>query len=468
MQTPKEFVSANRDKMLRDIKRLVDINSIKGEPELHAPYGMGVRRTEMEAMKIAAELGFSKVRDCEGYIAYAHMGDEEKFLGVIAHADVVPVGDGWFSDPFCMIEKEGYLVGRGVSDDKGPLIAGLYACKYLMENNIPLKYGVRVLIGCDEECGMSDVEYYLSKYPAPVFTFSPDAGFPVCHGEKGIYSSDLVSPAIENGKIKYIFGGLASNVVPDVCTVKLAGVDAAAVKAAAEGKDCYTVAEEDGMVVVTAAGKASHAGSPWNAVNANLLALQLLLDANVLEGSELAAVKFMCAVMLDMSGSFLGIAAEDGKFEKNSIIGGMIRLREDGRIVLNTNSRYNTAIAPADIEANIEQKAAQFGFTVENVSNSGPVYLAPDSPAVKLMTDIYNDVTGDNAKPYTMSGGTYARKLPNAVAFGIGMGADEAEEDAPDWVGSAHMKNEAVKIDTIMKATEIYIQSLIKLQEVEF
>ena len=116
MQTPKEFVSANRDKMLRDIKRLVDINSIKGEPELHAPYGMGVRRTEMEAMKIAAELGFSKVRDCEGYIAYAHMGDEEKFLGVIAHADVVPVGDGWFSDPFCMIEKERLMKGSPFSE----------------------------------------------------------------------------------------------------------------------------------------------------------------------------------------------------------------------------------------------------------------------------------------------------------------------------------------------------------------
>ena len=107
MQTPKEFIAANRDRMLRDIKRLVDINSIKDEPQLHAPFGMGVRRCEMEAMKIASELGFAKVRDCEGYLAYAHMGSEEKFLGVIAHADVVPVGDGWFVDPFCMIEKDG-------------------------------------------------------------------------------------------------------------------------------------------------------------------------------------------------------------------------------------------------------------------------------------------------------------------------------------------------------------------------
>ncbi|MBR5502767.1 MAG: Sapep family Mn(2+)-dependent dipeptidase [Oscillospiraceae bacterium] len=467
MQTPKEFVSANHDKILRDIKRLVDINSIKSAPVAHAPYGEGVRAAELEAMKIASELGFPLVRDCEGYLAYAHLGDEEKFLGVIAHADVVPVGDGWFGDPFCMVEREGFIVGRGVADDKGPLVAAMYACKYLMENNIPLKYGVRVLIGCDEECGMSDVDYYLSKYTAPVFTFTPDAGFPVCHGEKGIYSGDLVSPAIENGKIKYIHGGLASNVVADVCTAKVAA-DADAIRAAAEGKDCYTVSEEDGLVVITAAGKAAHAADAWDSVNANLLVLQLLLDANVLEGTELAAAKFMCAVMLDMEGNFLNIAAEDGRFAKNSIIGGMIRLREDGRIALNTNSRYNTAIAPADIEKNIEQKAAMFGFTVDNVSNSGPVYLEPDCPAVKLMTDIYNDVAGDNAEPYTISGGTYARKLPNAVAFGIATGNFEAEKDAPEWAGSAHMKNESVKIDRIMKATEIYIQALIKLQEVEF
>ena len=150
MQTAKEFAQQNRENILRDLKRLVDINSIKAEPEEGAPYGAGVRAAQLKAFEIAKELGFEQTVDCRGFIGYAHSGREDKFLGVIGHLDVVPVGDGWERDPFEMYEKEGYVMGRGTGDDKGPLLAALYACKYLFDNKIPLKYGIRVLLGCDE------------------------------------------------------------------------------------------------------------------------------------------------------------------------------------------------------------------------------------------------------------------------------------------------------------------------------
>lgn len=464
MQTAKEFAQQNRDNILRDLKRLVDINSIKAEPEEGAPYGAGVRAAQLKAFEIAKELGFEQTVDCGGFIGYAHSGREDKFLGVIGHLDVVPVGDGWERDPFDMYEKEGYVMGRGTGDDKGPLLAALYACKYLFDNKIPLKYGIRVLLGCDEECGMSDLEYYLANYPEPVFAFTPDAGFPVGHGEKGIYSSDLVSAPIVNGKILSISGGMASNVVPDRCTVTLDAAYAEAVKKAAEGSDKYEITEENGKITVTAKGQAAHAGMPWGSLNANLLAVSLLLKAGILEGEEKKAAEFVCNVMNDLDGGFLGIAAEDGRFERNSIIGGMISLTEDGRLCLNVNSRYNTAIAPEDIEKNIENKAAEFGFEVRNVGNSGPYYLEPDSPAVKLMNDIYNSVTGRNDEPYVMSGGTYARMMHNAVAFGCEMPG----EQAPEWVGTAHMKNEGLSIDILLKSVEIYAETLRRLQEVDF
>lgn len=462
MQSAREFALAHEKDLKKDLKRLVEINSIKSEPAPGAPYGMGVRRAELEAMKIASELGFETVRDCEGRIAYAHMGPEDKFVGIISHTDVVPVGDGWFGDPFVMEEKDGFLVGRGTGDDKGPLMTALYACKYLMEKKLPLKYGVRVLMGCDEECGMSDLDYYLENYPEPVFTFSPDAGFPVCNGEKGIYSSNLVSPAFENGNILAISGGLASNVVPDSCTALLDACWADAIKAAAD--ETYSITVEDDKVKVVATGKAAHAGMPFDSVNANGRMLELLLKADVLAEGEKEAAQFMASVMNSINGEFLNISADDGRFATNSIIGGMIRLREDGRLVLNVNSRYNTAISPSDIEERIVESAARYGFTVEDTENSGPVYLEPDMPAVRMMMDIFNDVTGLNEKPYVMSGGTYARKMHNAVAFGPEMPGEEL----PDWVGGAHMKNEAISVDSLLKAVEIYARSLEKLQEIEF
>lgn len=464
MQTAREFAQQNRDNLLRDLKRLVDINSIKDEPAEGAPFGPGVRKAQMEAFAIARELGFEKTADCEGYIGYAHSGREDKFLGVIGHLDVVPVGDGWDRDPFDMYEREGYVMGRGTGDDKGPLLAAMYACKYLFDNKMPLRYGIRVLLGCDEECGMSDLDYYLAHYPEPVFSFTPDAGFPVGHGEKGIYSSDLVSAPIKDGKILAISGGMASNVVPDRCTVELEAGYAQALKEAAEGDAHYDIHEEDGKVTVTAKGQAAHAGMPWGSLNANLLAVSLLLKAGILEGEEKKAAEFVCSVMSDLSGGFLGIAAEDGRFEPNSIIGGMIGLTDDGRLCLNVNSRYNTAISPEDIERNIENKAAECGFEVRNAENSGPFYLEPDSPAVKLMCEIYNSVTERNDEPFVMSGGTYARKMHNAVSFGCEMPGEEV----PEWVGSAHMKNEGMSVDMLVKAVEIYAETLRRLQEVDF
>lgn len=464
MQTAKEFAQQNRDNILRDLKRLVDINSIGAEPEEGAPYGAGVRAAEDTAFEIARELGFEKTADCEGYIGYAHTGDEEKFIGVIGHLDVVPVGDGWDHDPFDMYVRDGYAMGRGTGDDKGPLLAAMYACKYLFDNKIPLRYGIRVLLGCDEERGMSDLDYYLKNYPEPVFAFTPDAGFPVGHGEKGIYSSDLVSSPITGGKILSIRGGMASNVVADSCTAVLEAVYSDAVRKAAEGKEGYEISESGGKVTVTAKGRAAHAGMPWNSVNANLLVVSLLLDAGILEGEEKRAAEFVCGVMNSLDGGFLGIDGEDGRFDRNSIIGGMISLTEDGRLCLNVNSRYNTAIPADEIEKNIEEKAAEYGFEVRNVGNSGPFYLEPDSPAVKLMCEIYNSVTGRDDRPFVMSGGTYARMMNNAVSFGCEMPGEEI----PEWVGTAHMRNEGQSVDGLLKAVEIYAETLKRLQEVDF
>ena len=463
MQSVKEFVAANKDALIRDIGRLVAINSVKGEPTPGAPFGENVHRVEMEALKIAEELGFEEIRDCEGYIGYAHFGPKDKFIGIIGHMDVVPVTDGWFRDPFEMFEKDGYLVGRGTGDDKGPTLAAMYACKYLIENKIPLRYGIRALIGCDEECGMNDLPHYLENYPAPIFAFTPDAGFPVGNGEKGIFEADLVSLPVAD-KIVDLWGGIASNVVPDTCMVTLKCVSADALRAAAGDNDRYTVTEADGLVTVTAQGVAAHAGMPFDAVNANGLIADLLLKADVLDGAEKHAIEFLAKVTENVYGTFEGIDGEDGLFAPTTLICGMVRRQEDGSFLVNVNSRYNTSVKPEEVEERVAVTAKAWDYSVSDMSNSGPFYLDPEHPAVKLMCQIFNEVTGEEGKPFVMSGGTYARHMENTVSFGCEM----PNEEAPDWVGSAHMTNEGISIDTLLKAFEIYIETLVRLQNVDF
>lgn len=463
MQDIKEFIKNNEENIKRDIKRLVNVRSVAGTPTADAPNGEGVKEAQRVAEDILKNIGL-KTRDLDGRVGFGHYGDEERFLGIIAHVDVVPEGNGWLSDPYDCIEKEGYLVGRGTLDDKGAFVLSAYAVKYLIDNKIPLNYGIRIIIGLDEETGMSDVEYYREHEKMPLFTFTPDAGFPVGHGEKGIYSADLVSPAIKGGNIAELSGGVASNVVADYTYALIKNADFSALEKAAADKDYITVTREKDLIKVEARGKAGHAGEPHEAVNSNLLIMKYLLEAGALFEDEEAAAEFIVAATDNYDGDVFGIACDDGVFSPLSIIGGMLTL-EKGRLCLNVNCRYPTAITAEELEKKISDTAESYGFTVKNVANSKPFYLDPEeNAAVGIMCAIYNEVTRSDEKPIVMSGGTYARHIENAVSYGI----EYPDQRDPEWVGGVHMKNEALKISRALESVEIFIKTLIKLQDVRF
>lgn len=208
------FVKRSHEGILRDMKTLVDIKSVQGEPTPGAPFGTGPKRALEAALEIASGMGLF-TRNCEGYAGYADLpGKSEKQIALITHLDVVPEGSGWTGDPFCMTLRDGFAVGRGTADDKGPAVITLYAAKFFKEQGVKLPYTLRVLFGTNEETGMQDVDYYLAHYPQPAFCFSPDARFPVGYAEKGGYSGWLVSAPL-NGCLREFFGGEAKNVVPD-------------------------------------------------------------------------------------------------------------------------------------------------------------------------------------------------------------------------------------------------------------
>jgi len=209
------YIAENKEQLLQDIAALVAIDSVEGTPEEGAPFGAGPRAALDKTLELAAGMGFA-TRNCENYIGYAELAgaDPEKYLATICHVDVVPVGNGWTADPFKMRIQDGWLLGRGVSDDKGPMIVTLYALKFLKEQGYQLRYPIRAIVGDNEETHMNDVKYYLENYPAPVFCFTPDAEFPVCNGEKGHFGGKIVSPVC-NGVIAEFEGGVANNAVPD-------------------------------------------------------------------------------------------------------------------------------------------------------------------------------------------------------------------------------------------------------------
>ena len=450
------FIEENRGNILRDIARLVAVPSIEGEPEPNAPFGREPKRALELGLAIAEELGLT-AKNCENYIGYAELsGESEEYISTITHLDVVPVGDGWKEDPFTVREREGYLIGRGVMDDKGPSVLCLYALKYLKEKKIPLRYTIRALLGANEETSMGDVEYYLDHYKEPVFCFSPDSDFPVCNGEKGIYHCLIVSQTAPETVVS-IHGGFAPNAIPDRAEAVLKQNGPVP-----ESTDSVKVSAKNGLLTVTAFGKGGHASMPEGTVNAIVVLIDYLLENHLVSNGEERYFTVLKKLHAKTDGSGVGAEADDGKFSPLTMVGGMIGV-QDGKFFQTVDCRYPTNTSGKILTEKLEQ-AADGQADIVVLGDMKPFYIEPDSPEIRACLDTYNEVTGENADFYTMGGGTYARHFPNAVSFG----PEHPERVAPAFAGPVHGVDEAASIDYLLEALKIYIITLIKLQGVDF
>ena len=445
------FVADNEAAIFRDIARLVAINSVEGEAKPGMPFGDGPANALKEGLAIASELGLESV-NCDNYIGYAQIGEGEDYLATITHLDVVPVGEGWKEDPFTMRERDGYIIGRGVMDDKGPSVLCLYALKYLKEKQVPLRYPVRALLGVNEETGMGDVEYYLEHYKAPLFCFSPDANFPLCNGEKGITRGRLIAKAPLE-KIVEIKGGFVSNAIPDKAE---AWIRAACVHPAT---GVTAEQEEPGLWHLTASGVGGHASMPEGTENAIGVLVRAILDQQLAGEREAAFLRAVSLLCEHPDGIGLGVQADDGLFKPLTIVGSIISVL-DGRMVQTYDSRYPTNTSGEQIAAIIRERFGDV-LEVECDRSAPPFYMSLDKPEVQACIRAYNEVTGENAKPYTIGGGTYARDFPNAVSFG----PEHPERPTPAFAGPIHGVDEAACKEWLLEALKVYIVALLDLQK---
>lgn len=172
------------NQMIADIKKIVQIDSVESTPASCAPFGLGVKKALDETLKLCEKLGF-QTKNIDNYIGYAQWGQGDDYIGIIGHLDVVPVGEGWKYPPFSAHEENGYIYGRGILDNKGPILAALYATYALKQLHVSINRPIRIIFGCDEETGFEDLKYYLKHEKPPVMGFTPDCKFPVVYGERG-------------------------------------------------------------------------------------------------------------------------------------------------------------------------------------------------------------------------------------------------------------------------------------------
>lgn len=460
------YVEEVWEDVVEDIRTLVKIESVEdlSAAEPGKPYGPKANEALMAAEGIARRLGLA-VTDLDGYIGYGDVTGNEgaPYVATIAHSDIVPVGLGWSVPALDVTRKDGYLLGRGVLDDKGPLVLSLWAAHFFARRvesmGTPLPYTLRCIIGNNEETGMADVGHYLACCSEPAFCFSPDADFPLICGEKGLYSGKFTSEPIGDGVIESLDGGTVSNAIPGQATAvvrvdadKLPSRDGIDVKAAGEGRAC-----------VTAHGKGGHASMPEGTVNAiGALADYLLKHVENLTDAERLWLHLEQEVCHASDGKSLGIAAADDKFGALTCVGGTVRTVGD-RFVQTVDSRYPTSTSGSRITIELRRFAALYNATFEEGRNVAPFYIDPVSPEITTLLKTYSEYTGRKGKAFTIGGGTYARHFRRACAFG----PHEPHAKEPSWVGIEHGADEGVSEEGLKRALKIYIVSIARLMELE-
>jgi succinyl-diaminopimelate desuccinylase len=453
------FIKANESAIVRDLGRIIAKKSVNDPTTAApgAPFGKGPRAALDETLAMAKDLGLATF-DCDGYMGWAKVpGQSEGHLATIAHVDVVPEGEGWSTDPYKLHVKDGYLLGRGVMDDKGPMILSLYMAKFFAEQEELPRYGIRALVGCNEETGMTDIEYYLERQPMPLFCFTPDANFPVCYGEKGHRNMVFVSDVL-GGNIVEFSGGIANNVVPDRATCLVKG-DAAGLA----NTDGVSVETENSMVRLTAKGIGGHASMPEGTVNAIGLLVDYLLDHSLCTEAENSYLKLLKLLHHGTDGSGVGVACKDDLFDALTIIGGMVEMK-DGRLRQYMDCRFPTAITGEKLRAALAAEAEKVGATLEADPSAEPFVTPKDSAPIQTLLGVYNEISGKNEQPFTMGGGTYARHFKSAASFG----PEEPDEVIPDFVGTIHGANEGMSLKSILRALKIYILAMYELQQLDY
>jgi len=454
-QAAERFLKEHQEEFLEDIKKLMAIPSVS-DPKNPGPYpfGEGCARVLEEALALGGAMGF-ETENHEYYCGSIRMpGTGSGEIGMFAHLDVVPEGDGWLNPPYSPCVKDGWLYGRGSTDNKGPAVTALYAMRYLKETGVKLRHSVRLFLGCSEENGMHDIAYYLKHFPAPDFSFTPDASFSVCYSEKGILEAEYVAPLPE-GLISFT-AGTASNAVAGSACARIADLGGDL----PEPWPGITVRREAGELVIEAAGRSAHAAFPENAVNAGALLAGYLCESGLFGQEAKRILSFPAECFKDHYGEALGIGYESGELGRLTAVCGMIRT-EESRLRLNMNIRYPAGGDAGQMVSRIDARAEACGWKQDFVRDDPPSYVSPDSPVVKALDQICKDRLGPSFAPYTMGGGTYARKLPNAVAFGPGIRGQK--KPGPEGHGGGHQPDECVKLEVLENAFDIYIQALLAI-----
>ncbi len=425
--------------MIDSLAALCRIPSVGGEPAGDAPYGKETAAVLKTFLEIGEKLGFRAV-NLQNHAGYLEYGSGEKLVAVLGHLDIVPAGSDWQSDPFEPVVLDDRIIARGTADDKGPVVAALYALKALKDEGFSPNGRIRLIVGLDEENGSRCMDHYVEVDELPAAGFTPDANFPVIYAEKGIAWVELSvegsQPSDAALRLVSAKAGLRPNVVPGSCTLHLAKPDLS-------------------IEIIEIPGTPAHASTPWEGKNAIALGMAEADRRLKAVGCSHPFVDFFRRAISDSwLGDGLGIAGEDesGPLTLNA---GVLSLDEHSAH-LTLDIRYPVTWTLENVAATIKERAEKLGAGSRVIKATAPLHVPKNSALVTTLMETYQDLTGLAGSPIAIGGGTYARSMPNIVAFG---------PTFPGDLETAHQTGEYITLKTLLASAAIFRQALRRLAD---
>jgi predicted dipeptidase len=466
------------ERMVKDLQELVGFRTfaVAGKENWNAPEFL--RQREWLENRVR-EMGF-EFKSYDGRMEEITLQGPQPILALLTHGDVQGVeGQRWSSPPFEAKLVNGRIIGRGTEDDKGPIVASLYALAALRDAGWPLDSTVRLLIANGEETSWDEIPYYLERAPKPDRTIGIDAAYPVTHAQKGygvltFRAQPVAEPHAGKWRIAKMSGGSGMSIIAERGEALLERTGTARERsgafielsrladrwAKAHPPAKLAVSFEGDLLKLTAEGRGGHSSAPASGHNAlgDLTAFLATLDLRMDPWGALAAFTGI-AVGTETDGRSLGIAHRDevmGELTTN-----LSFLREDqGTPIAEINIRAPRGITKEQIAGRLAERSAVFsrrsGSTLTaEVTSLGEPHLAPaEGPLVSGLLAVWQDVTGKPGRPIAIGGGTQARLFPGGVDFG-------PAEDMEHYRG--HGTDEYLTPEELHRIAELTVAAVWKL-----
>lgn len=439
-----------KEEFLNDLNTLLSIQSIASEHPDECERAMDF------IIKRATDFGLTaeKITDKSMHI---ELGNGEKLCGVLSHLDVVPEGSGWSVEPFALTRKNGRLYGRGVADDKGAALVNLYCLRALKEEKITGQNTVRAIFGTSEEIGMDDMDGYFKKQPIPELCFTPDSDYGICYAEKGILQLYVSSEQNDATLLNRFHAGNAVNAVPEIanCIIDSSEyTEENLIKNADSSDGSFEFKSSlDGLLTISR-GKAAHACEPHKGFNAAASLIKLLateLDSNEL-GSLCSFINY--AIGTETNGRSLGLKMSDAPSGKLTVNLACVNI-DDNSAFAKFDIRYPVTVKHETVLNQFKKVAALSNLNVKVIKHEKPLYVEKSSELIDLLSQAYENVTGEKPELFSTGGGTYARALNgHGVAFGPCFKSDDVR---------MHNSDESIDEDNFFTHAQICLEALYKM-----